>query len=168
MNQTQRDFLIKNVEQTHKNQIAELKNQIPNEPSLNNYLIAAFLDNSIKFNDISQLKEKIRDTVIRMGAGDVLVKSEKNWRNKEIGDTNKVTILAEDLFILPDNYIKARYEYEQIKSEIESQVRDLDEKMKTIIMKIQIGSNQVLDKLITQVDNMADLNIMNKQFLLTN
>jgi len=33
-------------------------------------------------------------------------------------------------------------------------------------MKIQIGSNENLQKLITQVDNLVDLNIMNSQFLL--
>lgn len=42
-----------------------------------------------------------------------------------------------------------------------------DTQRDTILLKIQIGSNQVLDKLVTQVDNLADLNIMNSQFLLT-
>lgn len=48
----------------------------------------------------------------------------------------------------------------------EDAIANLEACKETIIMKIQIGSNAVLDKLITDVDNMADLRIMNAKFLL--
>jgi hypothetical protein len=71
------------------------------------------------------------------------------------------------LFIIPESYKVALAEYEAYKKDIQDKVEQLEAQKDTILLKIQIGSNQVLDKLVTQVDNLADLNIMNSQFLLT-
>jgi hypothetical protein len=70
------------------------------------------------------------------------------------------------LFIIPESYKKALAEYQSEKDKQQQEIDQLEAQKDTILLKIQIGSNQVLDKLITQVDNLADLNIMNSQFLL--
>jgi hypothetical protein len=170
MNQDQRKFLIEKVERTYRDQCNVLTVNAPTRPSLNNYLIAAFLDNTIQFNDIDKLKDKMRKTVLKYGVSDKLVNDEDDdiltsrRKNKE---SNFVKILAEDLFVIPESYTEAMKKYNEEKKEIDNKTRELEGNKETIIMKIQIGSSAVLDKLITQVDNMADLNIMNSQFLLT-
>lgn len=136
-------------------------------PSLNNYLVAAFLDDSIQFADIEKLKVKMREMVLKFGTGDQLIKERSEWRSRGDEAQNTCSVIAEDLFVIPEAYIKALAEYEADKREIESKVAELEAQKDTILLKIQIGSNAVLDKLITQVDNLADLNIMNSQFLLT-
>lgn len=170
MNQEQRKFLIDRVNKTFNTQKEELEHRIKERPSLNNYLVAAFLDNSIQFNNIDDLKVKIRETVLRFGTGDKLVDEEgARWRNgRAVEDVkNTCRITAEDLFIIPEAYKVALSEYETNRDKIKEEVARLEAQKDTIIMKIQIGSNSVLDKLVTQVDNLVDLDIMNSQFLLT-
>jgi hypothetical protein len=169
MNQDQRRFLIDRVNKTFQSQKSKLETGKIEKPSLNNYLVASFLDNSIQFNDIEKLKIKMRETVLKFGQSDKLVKESKDrWDNSNAyKDKNTCEIIAEDLFIVPENYKIALAEYEAYKKDIEDKIEQLEAQKDTILLKIQIGSNQVLDKLITQVDNLADLNIMNSQFLLT-
>lgn len=169
MNQEQRKFLIERVNKTFLRQKETIENsKVLVAPSLNNYLIAAFLDNTIQFNDIGKLKEKMRASVLKMGASDVLIKSESDsWRHRGRSKEKHICeVAAEDLFVIPEAYKIALSEYEQAKAEIEKRVEELEASKETVLLKIQIGSNQVLDKLVTQVDNLADLNIMNNQFLL--
>jgi hypothetical protein len=172
MNQEQRKYLISQVESTLRQQVEELEKQKPKQPSLNNYLIAAFMDNSIEFADLSPLKDKIRERVLKMGREDVLIEEndEDNWyssRKRKDTKNNYVKLLAEEIFVIPENYKKALSEYQQKIDEIEGKVKMLNAQCKTITMKIQIGSAGVLDKLVQQIDNMADLNIINNQLLLT-
>jgi hypothetical protein len=165
MNQDQRKFLIERVNKTFMIQKKKIEDNKLIKPSLNNYLVAAFLDNSIQFNDIERLKVKMRETVLRYGASDKLIKEKDDWRTERKGD-NICEIVAEDLFIIPESYKKALAEYQSEKDKQQQDIDQLEAQKDTILLKIQIGSNQVLDKLITQVDNLADLNIMNSQFLL--
>jgi len=167
MNADQRKFLVERVNQTFNKQKKAIDEGRTEKPSLNNYLIAAFLDNSIKFQDIEKLKEKMRAMVLRFGSGDVLIKTNGWSRNyNKRGDTT-VEINAEDLFVYPESYEKAWDEWYENKIAIDKAVEKLEAEKDTILLKIQIGSNAALDKIITQVDNIADLNIMNAQFMLT-
>jgi hypothetical protein len=165
MNQDQRKFLIERVNKTFMMQKKKIEDNKLIKPSLNNYLVAAFLDNSIQFNDIENLKVKMRETVLRYGASDKLIQEKDDWRTERKGE-NTCNIIAEDLFIIPESYKKALAEYQSEKDKQQQEIDQLEAQKDTILLKIQIGSNQVLDKLITQVDNLADLNIMNSQFLL--
>lgn len=174
MNQDQRKFLIERVIKTYNSQTEELERKIPRPPSLNNYLVAAFLDDSVKFQPIAALKGKVKEMVLRLGSGDLLVKTTENarrWhRGRYIGtgedNVNTVELQAEDIFVVPAAYTAALKEYEAHKQAVEKEMKVLEAAKDTILLKIQIGSNEVLDRLVTQVDNMADLNIMNTQLLL--
>ncbi len=169
MNQDQRKFLITQVQQTYKSQVDDLEKQIPIKPSLNNYLVAAFLDGSIKFNDIDALKSKMRESVLRYGVEDRLVTESDEYhyrRSNKIKDKNIVNVIAEDLFVIPKNYLDALAEYNAKKEEIENQINNLKATLRTIEMKIQIGSSSTMDKIVMQVDSMGDLNLLNTQLIL--
>jgi hypothetical protein len=170
MNQDQRKYLIEQVEETCKQQIEKLEKQIPDRPSLNNYLIASFLDNSVQFADINLLKKKMRDAVLKMGHHDQLIKKEDEYwgrrrkkNDDEDDETEIVAIAAEDLFIIPDAYTKALKEYKIKKEEIERQIDSLRMTEKTIVLKLQIGSASALEKLVMQADNMGDLSLINSR-----
>ena len=166
MNQEQRKFLIDQVNKESKNQIDKLKEKIPDRPSLNNYLVAAFLDNTIEFNDISTLRVKMRNTVLKYGHSDKLVESEKNeWSNYR-HENPYVKILPEDLFVIPNSYQQALIEYKEKKEQIDAQIKHIESMTLTIITKIQIGSNAAMDKLVMQIDNLGDLNLVNTQLML--
>mgnify|MGYP000992201450 CR=1 FL=1 len=167
MNQESRKFLIAQVEKTYQKQKDKLIP--PVAPSLNNYLIAAVLDNSIEYVSIEILKETIRDMVLKFGAEDTLVQAESKWRRRGLGEKEVHTINLDPakLFILPPAYLAALKDYEEKQQRYKDETEKLEEFRDMIVMKIQIGSNQVLDKLVAQVDNMADLQIMNKQLNIT-
>jgi len=168
MNQDQRKFLIARVEKTFSEQSKKIQAEHTEKPSLNNYLVAAFLDDSIQFNDIEKLKVKMRETVLKYGAADKLVEEPvERWNSTRLEKKNNYCrIVTEDLFVVPQAYLDELAKYEEKENDIKERISQLEAQKDTILLKIQIGSNQVLDKLITQVDNLADLNIMNSQFLL--
>jgi predicted transport protein len=173
MNQDQRKYLIAQVEDTCREQIEALEEQIPDKPSLNNYIIAAFLDNSIQFADIEKLKKKMRTLVLKLGSSEELVKSSDEHRyygarnrKKDEDYADIVEIPAEDIFIIPQAYLEALAEYDKQKEGLEKKIKDLKNVEKTITLKLQIGSAATLDKLVMQVDNMGDLNLVNTQLSL--
>jgi hypothetical protein len=164
MNKDQRKFLVDQVSTTAMDQIHALEHKRPEMPSLNNYLIAAFLDNSIKFNDIDALKEKLRQRVLKMGTSDVLIEESSSYRSSKT--ERYVKIVPEDLFIIPESYKKALDEYEKIKADLEKQIDDLRAKSATIILKLQVGSDLALQQLVQSIDNIANLELVNTQLSL--
>lgn len=169
MNDKQRDYLMKKINNTFNQQVQDLNKKRPVKPSLNNYLIAAFLDGSIQFNDIDKLKQKMRKSVIKMGKGVNLVETSSNssmWQNKE--ETAYVKVLAEDIFILPQSYLDELKVYQKEDQKITDQIAQLSAQLNTIEIKITLGSNGALDKLIGEADNLGEISLINSKLLLLN
>lgn len=167
MNQNQREFLIKHVEKTYRNQKDAMDESKPKEPSLNNYLIAAVLDGSFQLQEPETIRKAIKELVLNLGPEGSLIGGRGRNRYSDYDVEHQVKIQAESLFVLPGNYLAALAEYEQKRSDWDAQQKQLEDYKETIILKIQIGSAQVLSKLIEQVDNLADLSIVNTSLLLT-
>lgn len=169
MNQEQRKYLIEQVNKTHTRETRLLEKEAERvvKPSLNNYLIAAVFDNSFQLKDVVELREKIKARVLKFGKNDKIVTDGNNdsWssRNKE---EDSVTLPVEDLFVIPEAYKVELEKYKAYKKAIKLKELALDAQRDTIIMKIQIGSNAILDKLIMQVDNLGDLDLTNTQLAL--
>lgn len=166
MNQSQRDFLIKNVQSVCHNQIQEIQDSIPEKPSLNNYVVASFLDDTIQFADIEILKKKIRERVLRFGVNELLIEREDEWGRNKKNNRNIVKIIAEEIFVIPQGYLDALDEYNRINDEAQNKIKTLDAMKSTIILKLQISSNTKLQSLIDEVDNMTDLSLVNNQLML--
>lgn len=170
MNQDQRKYLINQVQNTLSEQVKELEGKKPKKPSLNNFMIAAFLDGSIEFADLSPLRDKIKNRVVKMGKDDALIEEEDedDWRysNRRNKKSGHIKLMVEDVFIIPEQYKVALKEYQDKTDDIDNKIRELRAQAKTIEMKVQIGSAASLSKLITEVDNLADLSLFNSKFLL--
>jgi hypothetical protein len=172
MNKDQRKYLVEQVNINTNAQISKLRDSKPARPSLNNYLVAAFLDGSIQFGDMEVLKQKMRDEVVRYGTKNRLVSEEYDedaWgsrRNRKEGK-NVVQIKAEDLFVIPEAYLVALQEYLDETKRIDKQIEQLEAAQKTVVLKLQIGSDKVLSKLIEQADNLADINILNNHLAIS-
>lgn len=168
MNQDQRKFLLARVEQTYKTEERKLDEDKPKEPSLNNYLVAAVLDGSIKMKSIEEIRDHVRDKVLKLGNQETLV-HETMSRYSSSTDTpyHSISLQAAAVFVLPDAYLKAKEEYETKKAAIEKKKDALYAQKETLLLKIQIGSNTSLDRLIDSVDNMIDITLMNSKLMLT-
>lgn len=165
MNSDQRKYLIAQVDDTYDHQRKLLEKQKSKEPSLNNYLVAACLDNTLQLQSTEVIREKIRKSVLAFGPDDALIKNtKKTWTSND--DVYGIRLDPEDIFIYPEAYLKALAEYEEKIRDIDDKLELLRSQYKTVSLKINIGSNQTLDKLVAEVDNMADLSLMNDSLTL--
>lgn len=171
MNQKQRDYLTDKIKKTASSQIDELRAKMPIKPSLNNYLIAAFLDGTIEFADLELLKTNMRERVINMGVNDTLVSDERDvFGSRSRYSESKhpyVKILATELFVTPKAYTEALERYEKAKKEIDDQINLIRAQANTAETKIQIGSSTALESLIQQADDLTNLKLVNDQLKLT-
>lgn len=176
MNADQRKYLIKKVEDTYSEQHDKLEEMMPKKPSLNNYLVAACLDGSLKMNSIESIKTEIKKHVIDLGPSESFIEEEDEEdffayrsRNRRRSSDAKIPVIKLDvrtLFVVPPAYGKALAEWEQKVADIRKKQDTLRIANDTIIMKLNLGSNAVLDKLIEQADNLVDLNLMNQQLVI--
>jgi len=168
MNQDQRKFLLARVEQTYRSESERLRNKLPEEPSLNNYMVAAALDGSLKMKKIEDIKKHIRDKVIKLGQSETLIHEEHDrYRRYDEKSYHSITLKASEVFEFPEAYIEAMLKYNAEKEAIEKEISTLIAYKETIMLKIQIGSNAVLDRLIDEADNMIDLSLINSKLMLT-
>jgi hypothetical protein len=166
MNQDQRKFLLARVEKTHKEELRKLSEEKPSEPSLNNYLIAAILDNSIELKSLDDIKSSIRKKVLALGPQETLTSSPHSWRDNH-ASSHEITLTAGVIFVYPKAYLDAYAEWEAKVKEVDQRIVKLNATTETLLLKIQIGSNTSLDRLVDSVDNMIDLTLMNNKLMLT-
>lgn len=167
MNQEQRKFLITKITETCRTQVKELESSIPEEPLLNNYIIGAFLDNSVKIYDSKTIKANLKSLVESLGKDDFVDDRDGRWNGSRYVKTGP-TISINPFLIMeePKNFKTAFDKWKAIESEIRAKITALESQKDTLILKIQIGSNAILDKLITQVDSLGDLNLFGEQLSL--
>lgn len=175
MNQEQRKFLIEKIVQTHNKQIDEIKASVPEEPSFNNHLIGAFLQGTIKILDPKKIKENITKIVRNLEKEGSIVSEveedygysyrrnrKRRWKDQKFN----LVIPPEAILELPSTYQKEFDEWKKIKDEADKKIIDLNNQKDLLILKIQVGSNQILDKLINQVDSLGDLDLFSNKLTL--
>ncbi len=166
MNDKQRDYLLKSITSTYSSQCEALRKKKVKKPSLNNYLVAAFLDGSIEFADIENLKQKMREAVVKMPDQAQLVELDRKGYGTET-ETQNVRVNVEYIFKIPKPY-KIEYAKWQAQEEIiDREIEKLTAQLKTIEVKIHLGSNQQLDKLILEADNLGEISLINSKLMLT-
>lgn len=167
MNDKQRDYLLKSVTSVCQAQIKLLENTRRKKPSLNNYLVAAFLDGSIEFADIENLKEKMRESVIKMPSEAQLVELDRSGYGSDKKETPYVKVQTEYIFKIPTSYQDEYDLWQKENSELDDKIQQLNAQLKTVEIKIQLGSNQQLDKLIAEADNLGEISLINSRLTLT-
>jgi len=166
MNQKQRDFLIDQVRKNHRKEEETLNKQRPEEPSLNNYITAAILDGTFKLRPTETIRKTIKERVLKLGKkGSLLGSGRSSWKDDD-EDDDVIELKAKDFFELPPGYTEAYDEYTRRRAEFDKKADDLDAMRDTLTLKIQIGSDKVLDQLIEQADNLADLSLMQTSLIL--
>ncbi len=166
MNQDQRKFLITHITKAYDAERKKLKEDEPKEPSLNNYLVAAVLDGSFKLRSTADIRTTIHEMVLELGPEAALIGERRRRHYGDEPDTT-ISVEAKRLFILPKGYETALEKYEKEYEIWNKKMEQIEAIKETLILKIQIGSNAVLDRLVEQADNMADLNLMNNRLQLT-
>lgn len=167
MNDKQREYLMKTVKSTFDGEVKSLEQSKRKKPSLNNYLIAAFLDNSIEFADIENLKSKMREAVIKMPSEAKLLETDNKSWNEDAKETGNVKIPVQLIFKIPEAYVEELRLWQDEEDNANQKIQQLKSQLKTIEVKIQLGSNQQLDKLIQEADNLGEISLINSRLMLT-
>lgn len=166
MNDKQRDYLLKSITSTYSSQCETLRKKRVKKPSLNNYLVAAFLDNTIEFADIEKLKLKMRQAVVSMPDQTHLVEVDKRGYGEGV-ETENVKIPVKLIFKIPEAYQIELAKWQAQEGIIDKEISELTAQLKTIEVKIHLGSNQQLDKLIAEADNLGEISLINSKLMLT-
>ncbi len=164
MNNTQRQFLIKKIEEGVKNTIKALEDCKPIPPSLSNYILHAVM--SGKFEIISN--DKIKGLIKAMA---LQSKERDDWMGNSWGTTrkDKITFDVKEFFVLPPEYSDLYKEYREKTNSLNEQISTIRIQSDTLITRIQLASDKTLQAMINEVDDMGNISLMDTKLkLLTN
>lgn len=165
MNQEQRKFLIEKITATFKEKTKALESGLPEEPELDKHLIGAVLSKTVKLQEPKEMLKRIEKYVKELNSAE-LVKKEHYYGRKRKDEEELLRIAPECIFQMPESFIEAKKKYDEKKAVYDQEIKALTAQKDTLILKIQIGSNAILDKLIMQVDSLGDLDIFSNQLSL--
>ena len=155
MNQTQRNFLIKKIEDSTKLQIKALESNKQQFPDLNLWLLHAVLSNDFQMRPIEEIRETIRQRALKN-------KEREDWMGNTWGSANKsdMHFKAREIFILPDEYEQKVSEARKANEDIDEKIRQLHIQSDSLITRITLASDKTLQTMINEVDNMGDISLM--------
>lgn len=161
MNQVQRNFLIKKIDETVRITVKSLEESIPESPSLSNYLLHAVMSNNFDIISKEQTKELIRQKALKS-------KDRDDWLGNSWGSASKKDIHfnTSEFFIVPEDYKKLRDEYQEAKNKIEHQIREVLLQADTLKTRIQLASDKTLQTMINEVDDMGNISLMDSKLKL--
>lgn len=171
MNQKQRDYLSGRIREVYNEQKKAIEKTRRPMPNLNNYLLASFMDGSIRFGDLDLLKAKIRERVLAGGDENMIVTKRDRYRGYNDDDDGAnghvVAIPVDELFVMPQEYVDALGQWEQHNNNVGARLEELRAKYDTLVTKVNLGSDKALSNLIAEADNLVDISLMNSKLLLT-
>lgn len=154
MNQTQRKYLMDTLKMSVDSTVKALRNNMPEKPWVQNHLLLACMSGTLKLkpeNEILEVfKKRALNSTIR-----------NNWLNDDwTRGTANVSIAIDDLFVLPDEYVKQVDEYNRKAKEIDDTISELLARSQGLMTRIQLASNSTLERMIAEVDNMGDISLV--------
>lgn len=156
MNQAQRNYLIKKIEEKVKINTDAYKRSEPEAPNLNNYLLHAVMSGNFEIISNDDIKNLITQKALKAKAGDSLWMNNKNsWSSN-----NEIMFNAEQLFIVPEEYRRLRKEYEEKRDELNEKIRAINIQADSLITRIQLASDKTLQTMINEVDDMGNISLM--------
>lgn len=166
MNKDQRKYLTDWVFGGFEREKKQAESARYERPSLNNYLVAAAMENTLVVKGVESIKAHIRQMVIQFGPNDRLITYEAGGygRRKNYGeDEFCVTIKASELFEFPAAYIADYEKWRENEREIQEKLAALEGIKSTVLLKVNIGSDKALEDVIAQADSLATLDLVNKK-----
>ena len=154
MNQTQRNFLVDKIQSKLDAERKALESQLPERPSLEGFLVHEIMKGTIEMQSTEFVKDYITDRVINLKKGESLLGD--RWSSSK----NEITLPPSKLFVIPEEYARRMKEYEKKSAEIRGQISELAIQAETMITRIKLASNSVLEGLVRDVDNMGDIRLV--------
>ena len=163
MNKKQREFLLSRVAAIYDAEKKAHSRIEPSEPNLSNYLVAEILDGSFKMKSNKSIGDLVRKRVLKLGRNKPFLTGDSSYRFGDDDNGDCIFMKALDLFEAPKAYLEQMAEYEKAHAVWEEKNRAIRTLHESLVIKIQLGSDAVLGKLVQQADNLGELNLINTQ-----
>lgn len=164
MNGAQRKYLVDKIKEQVKIRVKSLEDSKPEYPNLSNYILHEVMSGKFQIIDNDAIRELIKKKALdaKQGVG--------NWMGTRAawGTDNELAFKPEDFFILPDSYKKLRDECRQKRQEIKDKVSALHVQSESLITRITLASDKVLQTMINEVDDMGNISLMETKLKLLN
>ena len=162
MNQPQRKFLIDKVLSKGKKQLQSLRNQKIEFPSASNYIFKAILNDELELQDETTIMDALRSKAMAAREGE-------NWLSSERMGYDKETIIKmpiESLIIIPKDYEKECERVRKVNGALNEKIKLLTIQLETMEVRIQLASDRTLQNMISEVDDMGDLSLIDTKIKL--
>ena len=157
MNNQQRNFLTKKIDENRTTAVQMLDRTRPKCPSLSNYLWKYAVEGTLQIQPEATIKEAIRQMALKAeGSGHDWLQ-ENHWGGSA---RRSIEIKINDLLVVPKEYQDAYEEYKRQEQEINEQIYQINTQADTLITRITLASDSVLNKLVNEVDDMGSLSLM--------
>jgi hypothetical protein len=156
MNQAQRNFLVTKLKESTESQIRALNDSKVEFPSLSNYLFHAILKGELELKPQDEIKESLKQKALKAKEG-------VNWLSEDrMGFEKETTIKLKinDLIVVPENYKKLKQQAQEHNINITKQINEIKAKMLSLETRIQIASDKVLQQIISDVDDMGNISLI--------
>lgn len=163
MNQKQMEFLISRVSNIYDQERKKLAEVKPDKPDLSNHLVAAILSGTVKYKSVDHLAKVVKERVLKGGKKKAFLTSDSHYRYSDDDEGDKILMNALDIFEPPIEYLKQLERYEKELTEWDAKNETLRQIHDSLNIKIQIGSDKVLDSLIEEADNLGSLQLVNSR-----
>jgi hypothetical protein len=160
MNQSQRKFLIDRIESQVTKQIDAIKRDDTEQPpSLENYFYGLALSGKLEIQSQEHIKQVICERAMKHTSS----RYSETWLGTSQGDMMQrasVKIKIRDIFVVPKEYDELWDEYKRKEAEKQERIRQLRVECDTLVTRIQLASDKTLEKMISEVDDMGDISLM--------
>lgn len=178
MNQSQRKYLLEEIEKERSNKVNELEEKRTDRPAIGKYLLQAVLSGAIQLKSQEEILESIKTLALR---GEESKDGEPTWEVIEVKESSRFTrgrwrtnrsskpiiqLPVGALFVIPDEYKKLLKDWKMREAQIDAAIDEIDQAAKGLCTRIQLASPSVLAKLIAEVDDMGDLSFMDESLKL--
>ncbi len=157
MNQQQRKFLIDKIEKQIQTTKEALKQSALKPPSLSNYLLNAVMSGNFEIKSTEEIKAMIVAKAKAAKAGENWMNNSSSaWGNSD----SEINFNPAIFFILPQDYVKLRNEYDAEIEKAEIEYQNFKLKAESFIVRLNLASDKTLEKMISEVDNMGDITLL--------
>lgn len=162
MNQTQRKFLIDKIGEKTNERIKALYESKQQYPSASNYLFKAILSGTLELQPDAVTLKALEDKARKAKEG-------YNWLSEDHMGWDKETtvkIKLEHLFVLPEDFYNEQERVREHNEGITKQIAELRIALDTLEVRIQLASDKTLAGMVSEVDDMGDIKLIDSSLKL--
>lgn len=161
MNQSQRTFLIKKIEESAKTRTKALEFAKKEYPNLSNYILHEVMSDRFNLQSIEHIKSVIKHMALN-------TKSNNQWMNEDRwgSSNNKITFNAKDILVIPETFNELKREIEDHNLKLQNEINQINVQSESLIVRIQLASDKTLQTMINEVDDMGNISLMDDKLKL--